>query len=90
MLLGQLEIANEFDGGSILGYQTRGHVDKKEFIDALEYDYGMTCEEVHVFHRYARNVPYAGTKQMFVQFCKGQARGVYLITEVDITNCREI
>ena len=84
-LQGMIKELCELDGGSLLGYYVKGHVDKAEFLAELDFDYEVAGTEQEVKHLYVRNVP-AGTGDGEMEMLPATPgkRGAYKITLLDL------
>lgn len=82
-LSGHIEPVYEFEGGPIpMHYIVRGHVDKTDFVNALHTEYQRDAPIDAVRHTFWRNVPYAGTSDMFAVECE-RGRGATPLTVID-------
>lgn len=78
-----IEYCTEFEGYSVLNYYSKGHHDKKEFLDAVmgDYEYKGNIEDVR--HLHAKLTP-SPTGGMMMNFKKQQCRGSFPITVIDV------
>lgn len=71
--------------GDLMWYWTRGHVDKAEFVSAIDLEYEVQYNADEVQHVYVRNVP-AGPDEpgVTLMHISKKGRGAYPATVLDI------
>jgi len=85
-LQGLVEELWEFEGCSVLGYWTKGHVDQAEFVQEIQSEYERECLQQRVQYTYARYVPVGPEDPGLMLMYPGveRGRGAFPITYLDL------
>jgi hypothetical protein len=78
-----IECCREFEGYFILGYYSKGHHDKKEFLDAVMGTYKYKGNMKDVYHLYAKLTP-APEGGVMMNYRKQPCRGSFPVTVIDV------
>lgn len=77
----------EFEAGpDPIAYWCKGHVDKLDFIDVVDREFGHVYTTNLVQHAFARNVPIGRNRpgEMIIYLDVEPGRGAYKITFIDL------
>ena len=73
----------EFEGYDVMSYYSKGHQNKKEFIESLAGDWEVNAKEKDIYYTYAKVTP-SPTGGMLINFKKDQCKGSFPGTVLDV------
>ena len=74
----------EFEGCRTVSYMTKGHHDKKKFIDEIKEQYKADVDISKVQHSWGKVIPFCGDSQCVLHTFNKPVRGSFPMTYVNV------